>query len=352
MREVMIWMCLTLIISPLIKAQDSSLAAMEKKLQLLSIDILQSDSIELKLAQNKIFSKHLFETLQKPESYGYPFDSLKTISILNAEDRSFRIFTWHIRDHQSDVYYGEEDHYYFGFVQRRYEYPDGKIEYIVIPLIELQNVPGDVENRILDNEHWLGAQYYKPKYLEVIPAHTIKRFTNQFVNGKQKKVKQNLYVLLGWNGQDHRSNYKVVETMFFDPENKNRIIFGSDIFYFDMIPKFRGVFNYSENAPFSLNYAYVKSGLFGTGKKLMIVYDHLSTPGQYGTKMQEISEVGPDGSYDALYFYKKRGYFEWYRNVKLAEKYNSKFNRKQIEAVRERERKELEAAGIDIFSSN
>lgn len=349
-KKGLIWIYLFQISMLGVFAQQGSLASIEKRLSKLSSEILMGDSLELKLEYNKEFSKILFETLQRADSYTYPFDSLNTISILASDDNAFRIFTWHIRNHQNDVYFGEEAHYYFGFVQRKYLNSNGGIEYIVIPLMELDKIPGDVENRILDNEHWLGAQYYEPKYLGKIPSYIFKQYTNRFYKGKQVKEKQKRYILLGWNGSDNTSNFKVVDVMSFDPNDKSRIIFGADIFYFDMIPKFRGIFKYSENAPFSLNYAYVKAGLFGLGKKIMIVYDHLAMPNQ-GAKMQSLWEVGPDGSYDGLLYYKKGAYFEWYRNVKLAEKYNNKFNRKQMEAIREREKKKLEEAGIDLFGS-
>ena len=66
----------------------------------------------------------------------------------------------------------------------------------------------------------------------------------------------------------------------------------------------------------------------------MIVYDHLGTPKPGDRRLTKVEEIGPDGSYDALYFYKKGGYFEWYRNVELADKYLSKLHRKQQAEIR------------------
>ncbi|MEZ4825673.1 MAG: hypothetical protein R3C61_05165 [Bacteroidia bacterium] len=302
----------------------------EKELKTLADDILTNDSLSVKISQNKRFSTLLIETLKRPESFDYPFDSLKTISILEPEDHSFRIFTWHIVDKNYSEYYGEQYHYYFGLVQRKYE-EDEKTEFLVIPLVELRTIPRGVENSVLDNGSWLGALYYQPKYSDYLPSYTIKA-----LDYRNKKVKSKVYLLLGWNGNDEKSNYKIVDVLSFDPKDKNRVLFGADIFYFDQIPKYRALFKYSEFAPFSLNYSYVQDG---GKKKKMIVYDHMGTPKQGDQKLQDVYETGADGSYDALYFYPKVGYFEWYRNVTLAEKYISSENRKKQEEIRRNQQK-------------
>ena len=41
---------------------------------------------------NNGFTTELLEILQYPNSYNYPFDSLKTISILQPEDKKFKLF--------------------------------------------------------------------------------------------------------------------------------------------------------------------------------------------------------------------------------------------------------------------
>lgn len=376
------------------------LPAIEQELDSLAQGILYGDSLPLKLAQNKRFAAILFKTLQRPDSYRYPFDSLKTISILRAEDNAFRIFTWQIVDVKNPgTRYGEQVHYYFGFIQRRYETKRGAIEYVVIPLIEMQEIPQGVENMVLDNTQWLGGLYYPPKYNnEELAQHTFKYYAPkgegpqsyqsafqsirdnyeqlsdrdqrrlEHMGRKQrnvqaqreanernerrklKKVKRDMYVLLGWNGLDHRSNLKFVDVLSFDPRDSSRAIFGANIFYFDpLVAKHRAIFRYSEYSPFSLNYAYVKHGLFPWSKKRMIVYDHLAMPGTSDRKLKEIWEMGPDGSYDALYF--RKGRFDWETNIDLAEDYNSKITRKMLEEQQSRERERLKEAGIQLNGS-
>lgn len=294
---------------------EQSLDEIETELAALAEDVLFHDSLDYKIKQNKKFASLLRKTLLRADSYSYPFEKLKSISILRSEDDAFRIFTWHIVDKNYTEFYGEQYHYFFGFVQRKYVEEGKSPEYLVIPLLEMAGVPQGIENMLLDNGNWLGALYYKPQNAEKIPTLDLKYYDRKLSSsGKQKKIKKQFYVLLGWNGNDNRSNYKMVEVMSFDPEDKNRVIFGADVFYFNAIPKFRAIFNYSEYSPFSLNYNWVKTGKFS--KSNMIVYDHLGTPKGKQSEMKEVWEIGPDGSIDGLYFSKRKGIFEWKKDIK------------------------------------
>lgn len=293
---------------------QAPLQEVEQELADLATDILDYPDFEVQKKKNKAFTRQLIQALKRPESYTYPFEALKTISILGAEDKSFRVFTWQItKKKKENEYYGKTEHFYFGLIQRKYVPKDGEPEYIVIPLIDLQEIPRGIENRILDNNNWLGGLYYPPKYGNGIQKQTFKYYDPKGVKSgeKVKSKKQDYYVLLGWNGMDHTSNLKFVDVMSFDPNNKERVIFGANVFYFDpLVPKFRALFRYSEYAPFSLNYGYVKTWY---GKRLSIVYDHLGTPKLNAAKLKEIWDMGPDGSYDALVY--SKGAYDWYKNV-------------------------------------
>lgn len=318
---------------------QASLSEVESDLKKLAEDILDHPDFEVQKANNRKFTRKLIETLKRPESYDYPFDSLKTISVLRAEDDAFRIFTWQItKKDKREEYYGKTEHFYFGLVQRKYLPKKGDPEYIVIPLIELPEIPRGVENMVLDNNNWLGGLYYPPKYGEGIQKQVLKYFDPKGLKPgeKIKKKKQKYYVLMGWNGMDHTSNLKFVDVMSFDPKDKERVIFGANVFYFDpLVPKFRALFRYSEYAPFSLNYGYVKARF---RKKLAIVYDHMGTPKDNASKLKEIWDMGPDGSYDALVF--SRGTYDWYKDVEtvsvLSNKDKKKYAENQEEILRAR----------------
>ena len=343
---------ITLLVGITLQSPAQTLPEVEAKLTRMAYDILTHDSLNYKIKRNREFAQLLIETLKRPESFTYPFDSLKSISILSPADKSFRLFTWHIVDKNFNEFYGKQQHYYFGLVQRKYESAGSPTEYVVIPLVELTEIPRDIENRILDNNNWLGGLYYKPRDKDFIPAETFKYLETVQPGRKGKKIKQKFYVLTGWNGADNRSNFKFVDVMAFDPNRKDRVIFGATVFYFDLIPKARAIFRYSEIAPFTLNYSHVKWGPGKIFRKRMLVFDHLAAPNNREKRMQVMWEMGPDGSYDGLNFYQGGGYFEWHRNVRLATKFNNKYSRKQLEEARERERKRLQSAGIPYPNSN
>lgn len=341
------------------------IAQVEIELAKLAQDILNHDDTDYKFDINKEFISRLTNLLKRPESFDYTFKLLETVSVLKPLDDAFRMFTWHIVDKPKDAYYAEFAHYYFGLVQRKYVGADGKTQYIVIPLMELESIPKGFENIVTDNYSWFGALYYQPRHTGAIPYYDSfyyklvpkkkgevkidekeKELTYTFspaqyhsrilketykmtyANHERIKEKVRYYPLMGWNGWDNKSNYKVFDIMSFDPEDSSKIIFGAPIIYFDQIPKARALFKYSDYSAFSLNESYVNSGFANLGKKIMFVYDHMSNPN--ATREMENWEQGPDGTYDALFWYQKRGYFEWYRDVEVAEKYDTKKHKKHM----------------------
>lgn len=304
------------------------LEEVEEELKGMARDILFHEDFEYKFEQNKAFAALLSETLRRPESYDYPFDSLETIGMLTAEDNSFRVFTWQIMDQQDpNLRYGPAIHYYFGFIQRKFRTAQGETEYIVIPLIEMEEIPPGIENMVLDNTQWLGGIYYPAKYHDdEIPRYTFKYYDPKVRkrNGSIRRVKQDMYVLMGWNGLDNRSNLKFVEVLSFDPRDSTRALFGANVFYFDkLVAKHRAIFRYSEYAPFTLNFAYIEGGFFPWSKKEVIAYDHLGSPGTGDQHLVDIWEMGPDGSYDALEFV-RGGRFEWVKNVEIVSQLTNK----------------------------
>lgn len=341
--------CLSLLMQ--VAVAQKPLAQVEKELQKMAYDILNHDSVAYKVALNKKFASLLYETLQRPESYDYPFDSLRTISMLRADDNAFRIFTWYIEAQNRKEMYGPQEHYHFGFVQRvkkDEKNPDAKKrnELIVIPLIETEGGVASIEGEEMSSNNWFGALYYPMKSQTTLPSFTF-QYNERLKNSKEKpkKKKRKVYVLLGWNGADNTCNYKLLDLISFDDEKDPKTaIFGASIIYFGRIPKYRAVFKYSEYAPFGMNTAKVKyGGLFGLGSKEMIVYDHLGSPVK-AQEMKEIWNMGPDGSYDALEINRRKGYIGWFKNVELSEEGGptmSAAKLKKIQASKEKAAKEM-----------
>ncbi len=331
------------------KDQTAPLSELEEELKNIAQEILNNDSLEYKLEINLVFQKRLYNILQREDSYNYKFTNLKTVSRIFPEDNSFRVFTWYITDQTYKMCH------YYGMVQRKIMTKDGKTKIVVVPLIDKTDYQPAVEGTVLTPENWMGALYYVPKNKE-FGVSTYEGMTYRYNPIKQKEVKEKykFYVILGWNGHDISTNYKIIETINFEDKNDTSIVtFGLPIFYYSRMPKSRVVIEYSDNSSVSLNYAKViRKGFLGFKKKQeMIVYDHITMP--KNTRETAYWQAGPDGSYDGLAFYNKfyenrKGFFGYHKNVTVyvpeLDKYDPKVVQKQAEA----ERKRLQREGLYI----
>jgi hypothetical protein len=64
------------------------------------------DDLERKNCQLQIHPT-LVSALKVPHSFNYLFDSVKSISIINAPDNRFRIFSWHVMNQDGSYrFYG------------------------------------------------------------------------------------------------------------------------------------------------------------------------------------------------------------------------------------------------------
>lgn len=131
--------------------------------------------------------KQLQELLQDPVAVHYSFDSLRTrtVSIVQAPDNSFRIFTF-------NLILNDGRFQNFGFLEWR-----KKKETEIFSLIDTaKKHPKDVIDAELGPEEWYGSLYYS-------------------VNAFKQKGKK-LYLLLGFDGADIHSNKKVMDVLWFD----------------------------------------------------------------------------------------------------------------------------------------
>ena len=270
-----------LIISNYVSAQDASIAekAILAQHKLLNIcQELYHPSKKLSDAEKQRFNSELvnqFEAiLKEPNSFSYPFDSLKTeMAVLTSADNKFRIINWNVPK-------SDETEDYYGFIQENYtntikkglfkrEHIDSVQLYSLIDKsAEIKNP----ENAITDNKKWFGALYNK-------------------IIIKKTKAKT-YYTLLAWDGNDKFTKKKIIEVLTFDANGTPR--FGADIFNMQKKYPKRVIFEYSANCNISLRYS---------AKKDSIVFDHLApnSPQLEGQFQYYCS----DGSYDGFGF--KRG---------------------------------------------
>jgi hypothetical protein len=196
---------------------------------------VQDSVSENRLAAQELLLPMLKKALAVPNSFNYPFDSLRNISILTAPDKSFRILTWQL--------FIDENHYkYFGFIQ-----PNSSKS----TLYSLNDVGKDIqkpENQFLTPEKWLGCLYYN-----------IKEFKNK--EGEKR------YLLFGFNSNNDDEKMKVLEVLAM---KSGRPSFGAPIF--ETVDRGRKktqnrlVFYYASESTMTLNY---------DAEMDMVVHDHL-----------------------------------------------------------------------------
>jgi hypothetical protein len=200
---------------------------------------------------NYSFIKTLVSALKTPNSFLYPFDSVKTVSIINSPDNRFRIITW-------PLMFDDGSYRFYGTVQIN---TGGKL--VMYPLNDVSPDMKHPEDTVTDNHKWFGAEYYR-----IIPVYSPKLY----------------YVLLGWKGYTEKSTKKVIEVLSF---NNDKPVLGMPIFDGNGKTRKRVVFEYTRQASMLLNYI---------ADQNLIVFDHLIPP---DPKMKDQKDsYGPDLSYD------------------------------------------------------
>ncbi len=210
---------------------------------------------------DSFFTRGLVQALKINNSFYYPFDSLETISKLYAPDTSFRIFTWQVL---RDFEYNRQR----GAIQMRTN--DGSLK--IFPLFDYSDFAKNPNDSIRDNQHWIGAIYYKV-------------LLNTF---NEKKY----YTLLGYDDNTARSNKKWIEVLTFNADGKPQ--FGGRYFQYanDSIkpaqPAFRFNLEYKKDAKARLNY---------DEETAMIIFDHLTSESD---ETRNKYTLIPDGTYEAF----------------------------------------------------
>ena len=230
----------------------------EDTLLILSNNIMYGETLEIREKANIGFLSELKEVMKFKESYVYPFDSLKTISRLNPDDNSFRLFNWILPQ-------GNGTNKYFAFII----IPNSNNDYNQI--IELKHTETDLFNFEItqyNNENWYGALYYK-----IITP---------------KKKNNHSYTLLAWNGNYLESIVKIIDVLEI---KKQKVTFGKDIFVKGEDTTKRIVVEYNKNTSASVNF---------DADKNRIVLDHLVPlkENQEGFNQFYVT----DGSYDCFLY--------------------------------------------------
>jgi len=244
---------------PILSAQAlEQLNQKEDTLALLAYAIVNDSLPEHRFGTCRVFIPKLVEALKTENSFQYPFDRVKAVSIQYAPDSTFRIFTW-------QLYVDTSDYRYYGAIQMNT--PELKL----FPLVDRSfNLKGDPEQAVLTPEDWYGALYYNIR--------------------EAKGPKGKYYLLFGYDGFSFFHKRKLIDVLTFQQDGKPK--FGAPVFVHEKkgrptMTKNRVMLEYSSESSIKLNYEETME---------MIVFDHLITLG--GVYGQGNSNF-PDGSYEA-----------------------------------------------------
>jgi hypothetical protein len=223
----------------------------EDSLTSLGKQFINNDNEMERKNANYAFIKTLVSALKIPNSFLYPFDSVKSVSILNSPDNRFRIISWPIVN-------DDGSYRFYGTIQIN---TGGKLQ--MYPLNDYSPFLKNPEDSITDNRKWFGAEYYR-----IIPVYSPKLY----------------YVLLGWKGNTVKSTKKVIEVLSFKDDKP---VLGLPVFEGNGKTRKRVVFEYTRQVSMLLRYVPDQN---------LIVFDHLSPP---DPKLKNQRDTyGPDLSYD------------------------------------------------------
>ena len=240
----------------------------EYQLEGLSYNIINgSDKVE-RITSCYYFIETLKNTLQIPNSFDYEFDLLKTVSSIRSDDGTFRIFTW-------NLLLDSGKYMYFGAIQMNN--PDSLELY---GLYDSSDYNKDIFYGQFDNRHWMGALVYQVHHY--------------------RWKKQDYYITLGWDGQDDKTNRKIIDVLWFNEEGQPN--FGEEIFDFDGDLQSRIIFDFNDRAAMLCRYddfedAIVFSNLVPINPMMKGIYQNYV----------------PDGTYDYLKF--EKGIWRRYKMI-------------------------------------
>jgi hypothetical protein len=249
----------------------TQLKTYEDTLGLMAFLVVNDSLPENRFGACKKLITTLVKALKIENSFQFPFERLKSVSILYPPDSTFRVFTW-------QLYVDKDDYRYYGAIQMNS--PALKL----FPLIDRSFEVNDVEHEILTPEKWYGALYYNIR---------------QFDTAEGRK-----YLLFGYDGYTFFNKRKLVDVLTIGP---GKPTFGAPVFVKQdsamevPIVTNRLLMEYSAEASCRMNFDETYD---------MILYDHLlPMGGNYGQGMTMV----PDGSYEGYQL--QNGRWHWVEKV-------------------------------------
>ena len=207
--------------TPPSEAAIKQLEGLEDTLGVLGYAIV-NDSVEAeRFAACRVFITTLVRTLKIENSFKYPFEQLKSVSILTPPDSSFRIFTW-------QLFVNDSSYRYYGAIQMN------ERNLKLYPLIDRSfEMPQFPANEQLPADRWYGALYFNLKQFDTKQGHK--------------------YLLFGYDAFEFFEKRKLLDVLSFD---KDQIpVFGAPVFEKNDAPDEQRVFiQYSADAKVKMNW--------------------------------------------------------------------------------------------------
>lgn len=262
MKELVLLFALAITAAAPLTAQNNAkideaglafLQEMEDTLALLAYAVVNDSLAEHRFGACREMIPRLVKALKVENSFGYPFESLKSVSIQYPRDSSFRIFSW-------QLYVDENDYRYYGAIQMNT--PELKL----YPLIDRSFTVENPESAVLGPDNWYGAVYYNLLDFETPDG-------------------DKAYLLFGFDGNSFFRKRKLIDVLRF---NEDGPAFGAPVFVHEGNQrKHRVLREYSAEVSTRCNYDELLE---------MVIFDHLiQMNGPYGEGLNNY----PDGSYEA-----------------------------------------------------
>jgi hypothetical protein len=265
-KKPLLYIIVLLLVSCAVDAQKIAPADLkilrrkEDSLKLYAKDLVTDSLTNNRMRSDSFFTKILIRSFLVKNSFYYPFDSVKGVSILYAPDSSFKIMTWSIT-------YNEDLCQQRGVIQ--FPTKDGSSRFV--PLYDYSTRTPYPEDSARDHKHWVGAIYYN-----IIQT----KYNNR-----------NYYTLFGYDPNTPRTNKKWIEVLTFD--DNNMPLFGGHYFSFvkDSVKRpdqFRYFIEYKKEASATVDY---------DPDLKMILVDHLISE----TDEPDLPQTFvPDGDYEGF----------------------------------------------------
>ncbi len=263
-----------------ISIEKTPLQVYEDTLAVYAYSIVNAKASNHRFLAVRSFIPTLTKALKEKNSFDYPFERLRTISIQYPKDSTFRIFTW-------QLYVDSSEYRYYGAIQMNS--PDLQL----IPLIDRSFEVQDIEHELLSNDNWYGSLYYNIKDFNTPEGKQYLLFGyDSFENFERFEENANKKRELAFAHSDFQniSKRKIIDVLTI---KNGKATFGAPVFIHlnqkqqPAFTKNRVLLDYSAEAAVTCNYDEFEE---------MIIFDHLMpmnavVPGEKAVNM-------PDGTYE------------------------------------------------------